>query len=88
MNIANIEFLWRQFDELPRNGAIVVIAHGKKPLRWAYLPKDATREDVEGAFSRGYRWYGPAACQATIMADGKAIDQWRFTLEPFVHELT
>jgi hypothetical protein len=88
--IANIEIIWRrfdEFDELPGNGAIVVIAHDKDPLRWAYLPIDAAREDVESAFSRGYCWYGPAVCQATIMAEGTMIDQWRFTVEPFVHEL-
>jgi len=87
--IANdIEILWRrldEFDELPWNGTIVVIAHDKDPLRWAYLPIDAMRQDVESAFSRGYRW--PAACQATKIADGKIIDQWRFMIEPFVHEL-
>jgi hypothetical protein len=75
--IANdIEILWRrldEFDELPWNGTIVVIAHDKDPLRWAYLPIDAMRQDVESAFSRGYRW--PAACQATKIADGKIIDQ-------------
>jgi hypothetical protein len=89
--IANdIEILWRrldEFDELPWNGTIVVIAHDKDPLRWAYLPIDALRKDVESAFSRGYRWYGPAACQATKIADGKIIDQWRFMVEPFVREL-
>jgi hypothetical protein len=88
MNVADIEFLWRQSNELPLIGTIVVIAHDKAPLRWAYLPENATREEMESAFSRGYRWFGPAVCQATIMADGKVIDQWRFTVEPFVHELT
>jgi hypothetical protein len=82
----NIEFLWT-LDELPKNGSIVVIAHEKEPLRWAYLPKDATRKDVESAFARGYRWYEPAVCQATIMVDGKIIDQWRFTVETFAHAL-
>jgi len=83
----NIEFFWRQFDELPGNGTIVVVAHNKEPLRWAYLPEDATREEIEDAFSSCFRWYGPAVCQATIMADGKMIDQWQFTVETFVHEL-
>ena len=64
--IANdVEIIWRRLDELPRNGAIVVIAHDIDPLRWAY----------------------PAVCQATKMAEGKIIDQWSFTIEPFVHEL-
>jgi hypothetical protein len=88
MNVADIEFFWRQSDELPSIGTIVVIAHDKESLRWAYLPENATREEIESAFSRGYRWFGPAVCRATIMADGKVIDQWRFTVEPFVHELT
>ena len=86
--IANdVEIIWRRLDELPRNGAIVVIAHDIDPLRWAYLPMDATREDVESAFSHDYRWYGPAVCQATKMAEGKIIDQWSFTIKPFVHQL-
>ena len=86
----NIEILWRRLDEfheLPWNGTIVVIAHDKDPLRWAYLPLGAIRKDVESAFSRGYSWYGPAAYQATKIADGQIIDQWRFMIEPFVHEL-
>ena len=83
----DIEILWRRLDELPWNGTIVVIAHDKDPLRWAYLPIDAVRKDVERAFSRGCRWYEPTACQATKIDDGKIIDQWRFMIEPFVHEL-
>ena len=86
----DIEILWRrldEFDELPWDGTIVVIAHDNDPLRWAYLPTDAIREHVESAFSRGYRGYGLAACQATKIADGRIIDQWRFMIEPFVHEL-
>ena len=86
----NAEFVWRrldEFDELPGNGAIIVIANDEDPLRWAWLPIDSSREDVEKAFSRGYCWYGPAVCQATIMAEGTIIDQWQFAVEPFVHEL-
>ena len=87
---ANAEIIWRrldEFDELPGNGAIVVIAQDKAPLRWAHLPVDAIREDVERAFSRGYCWYGPAVCQATIVAEGTMTDQWQFAVESFVHEL-
>jgi hypothetical protein len=90
MTAKETRILWErldEFDEFPWDGTIVVIAHDKDPLRWAYLPIDATRQDVESAFSRGYCWYGPAVCQATKMARGKIIEQWSFTIEPFVHEL-
>ena len=77
----NAEFVWR-LGEMPWNGTIVVVAHGSRPLRWAYLPDGATRLDVESAFTQGYRWYKSAACQASIMHDGKMIDHWRFTVQP------
>jgi len=75
------EFVWR-LDKMPWNGTIVVVAHGSQPLRWAYLPDGAIRLDVERAFSHAYRRYKSVACRATIMSDGKIIDQWRFTVEP------
>jgi hypothetical protein len=78
----NAAFVWR-LGEMPWNGTIVVVAHGSQPLRWAYLPDGATRLDVESAFTQGYRLYNKsAACQATIMHEGKMIDHWRFTVEP------
>jgi len=77
----NAEFVWR-LGEMPWNGTIVVVAHGSQPLRWAYLPDGATRLDVESAFTQGYRSYKSAACQATIMHDGKMIDHWPFTVQP------
>jgi hypothetical protein len=75
------EFVWRH-EEMPWKGTIVVVAYGSQPLRWAYLPDGATRLDVESAFTHGYRWYKSVPCRATIMSDGKIIDQWRFAVEP------
>jgi len=75
------EFVWR-LDEMPRNGTIVVVAHGSQPLRWAYLPDGATRLDVESAITRGGRWYDSGDCQATIVKDAKMISHWRFTVHP------
>jgi hypothetical protein len=79
----NTEFVWRRLDEsdeMPGNGAIIVIANDKDPFRWASLPIDSSREDVERAFSCGYCRYGPAVCQATIMAEGTMIDQCQFAV--------
>ena len=79
--IMNAEFVWH-LDEMPWNGTIVVVAHGSQPLRWSYLPDEATRLDVESAFAQGYQWYKSVDCQATIMKDMKIIDHWRFTVLP------
>jgi hypothetical protein len=54
-------FVWR-LDEMPRKGAIVVVALGSHPLRWAYLPEGAPRLDVESAITQDYRWYKSVDC--------------------------
>ena len=74
-------FVWR-LNEMPLKGTIVVVAHNREPLLWAYLPDGASCLDVESAFAQGYRWYKSVDCQATIMKDMKIIDRWSFTAEP------
>jgi hypothetical protein len=77
----NTEFLWR-LDNLPGKGAFVWVTHDNQPIRWSYLPKGATRFDVEKEFTNGYVWNKAISCQATKMQDGMMIDHWRFRVEP------
>jgi hypothetical protein len=77
----NEELVWR-LDEIRWNGTIVVVAYGSQPLRWAYLPEDATRPDVDNALHRGYRSYKTGNCEVTVLKETKIIDHWRFTIMP------
>ena len=77
----NEELVWR-LDEIRWNGTIVVVAYGSQPLRWAYLPEDATRPDVDNALHRGYRSYKTGNCEVTVLKETKIVDHWRFTIMP------
>ena len=77
----DVEFVWRR-DEMPRSGKIVVVTYSTQPLRWAYLPDGATRQGVENAFRRGFRWYKSVPFEVTIRNNGKIIDLWTFTVQP------
>jgi hypothetical protein len=78
-------FSWNEGTRLPDQAAIVSVRDDRMMRRWAYLPEDATRPEIEKDFAGAYDLKGrpkPVTCTATIREGGEVTDRWAFTIHP------